>query len=95
MLDIELKTVFTMQIMGSFLLLFDVRNQIIAEFTHEPFTIYSSIKTVRTVDTGLQSSVATVIGQRMERTLQLLADGRLQLSGAGLQEKVTLVWSRV
>ena len=49
----------------------------------------------RVFHTGLQSSVASVIGQRMQRELTLLEDGRLQISGKGLKEKVTLIWSKV
>ena len=44
--------------------------------------------------TALQSSVPSVVGARMERQVQWLPDGRLQLSGQGLQERVTLVWRR-
>ena len=44
---------------------------------------------------GLQSSVASVIGQRMQRDIMLLPDGRLKISGRGLKEQVTLVWSKV
>ncbi len=44
---------------------------------------------------GLQSSVKSVIGERLEREVKLLKDGRLWLSGKGLKERVTLVWSKV
>ncbi|WP_330960918.1 lipocalin-like domain-containing protein [Photobacterium sp. 53610] len=49
----------------------------------------------RVFHTGLQSSVQSVIGERMEREIKLLEDGRLWLSGKGLKERVTLVWSKV
>ncbi len=49
----------------------------------------------RVFHTGLQSSVDSVIGLRMEREVKLLEDGRLWLSGKGLKERVTLVWSKV
>lgn len=39
---------------------------------------------------GLQSSVQSLIGERMEREVKLLNDGRLWLSGKGLKERVTL-----
>ncbi len=45
--------------------------------------------------TGLQSSVASVIGQRMKRSLKVLMDGRLQISGVGLKETVTLIWTKI
>ncbi|RYV01147.1 hypothetical protein SOPP22_16455 [Shewanella sp. OPT22] len=45
--------------------------------------------------TGLQSSVPSVIGERMQRSLTLLPDGRLQIFGKGLRENVTLIWSKV
>ncbi len=49
----------------------------------------------RVFHTGLQSSVASVIGERMAREVKLLPDGRLWLSGKGLKERVTLVWSKI
>lgn len=45
--------------------------------------------------TALQSSAPAVVGQTMRREVALLADGRLQLSGQGLKERVTLIWSRL
>jgi len=45
--------------------------------------------------TALQSSVASVIGEQMKRELKCLDDGRLSLSGLGLRERVTLVWSKI
>ena len=49
----------------------------------------------RVFHTGLQSSVPSVIGQRMQRNLKLLDNGRLQISGKGLKENVTLVWAKI
>jgi hypothetical protein len=49
----------------------------------------------RVFHTILQSSVPAIIGQRAERQVSLLEDGRLKLSGQGLKERVTLVWKRV
>lgn len=49
----------------------------------------------RVFHTALQSSVQSVIGTRMERELRFLPDGRLWLSGMGLKERVTLIWSRI
>jgi|GEM_PF-4768886 len=47
------------------------------------------------IHVGLQSSSPGVVGQRMEREIELLGDGRLRLSGIGLKERVTLVWRKV
>lgn len=44
---------------------------------------------------GLQSSSPGVIGQRMQRELKRLPDGRLWLSGMGLKERVSLVWRKL
>jgi hypothetical protein len=49
----------------------------------------------RVFHTVLQASVTATIGQRIERQIALHKDGRLRLSGQGLKERVTLVWSRV
>ncbi|MGA7297641.1 MAG: lipocalin-like domain-containing protein [Rhodanobacteraceae bacterium] len=46
------------------------------------------------VHTPLQSSAPSIIGIPAIRTVRLDPDGRLWLSGAGLQERVTLVWRR-
>lgn len=48
----------------------------------------------RVFHTALQSSVRAIVGVRMEREVSLLPDGRLSLSGIGLKEKVTLIWSK-
>ncbi len=45
--------------------------------------------------TVLQSSVKDIIGQRMQRDVRLLADGRLWLSGIGLKERVSLIWLKI
>lgn len=45
--------------------------------------------------TALQSNAPAVIGQTMRREVERLPDGRLKLSGQGLKEKVTLIWSRL
>jgi len=55
----------------------------------------ADLATNRVFHTVLQSSVASVIGERLEREVKLLEDGRLWLSGTGLKERVTLIWSRV
>ncbi len=49
----------------------------------------------RVYHTALQSSVPSIIGSTMERYVELLPDGRLKLSGLGLKERVTLIWSKV
>ncbi|WP_267880166.1 hypothetical protein [Shewanella marina] len=36
-----------------------------------------------------------IIGQRMQRDVRLLADGRLWLSGIGLKERVSLIWLKI
>ncbi|MGB0894572.1 MAG: lipocalin-like domain-containing protein [Parashewanella sp.] len=53
------------------------------------------LKNKQVFHTGLQSSVPSVIGQRMQRSLNFLPDGRLKITGTGLKEQVTLVWSKV
>lgn len=49
----------------------------------------------RIFHTGLQSSVPSVIGKKMQRELKILEDGRLEITGLGLKEHVTLIWSKV
>jgi hypothetical protein len=49
----------------------------------------------RVFHTALQSSVISIIGSRMERQINIMSDGILELSGLGLKEKVTLYWSKV
>ncbi len=45
--------------------------------------------------TPLQATVQSIIGVSLKRELKLLADGRLSLSGTGLKERVTLIWTKV
>jgi Lipocalin-like domain len=49
----------------------------------------------RVFHTPLQSSVASIIGVRAERLVEMDSKGRLKLYGVGLKEKVTLVWRKV
>ncbi|HYD78279.1 MAG TPA: hypothetical protein VEC06_00585 [Paucimonas sp.] len=49
----------------------------------------------KVVHIGLQSSAPGVVGQRMERDIEILGDGRLMLSGTGIKERVMLVWTKV
>lgn len=49
----------------------------------------------RVYHTPIQSSVPENIGERMERHLTLLPDGRLKITGKGLKEEVVLIWGKI